>query len=262
MFSYVTGKGEDLVFLHGWGGSTASFEGVAKRLNGRYRCILFDLYGFGKTPIEREMTLDDYADGVERALSDLGVKRAIVVGHSFGGRIALLLAARKSPLVRAIVLTDAAGMRPRRSLRKAWRRCKYRWRKRLGLSLDRCGSPDYRALDGALRRTFVNVVNRYQDDSLSFVDVPTLIVWGKRDRDTPMYMARRLRRGIRDSGLVVLDGGHYSYLDSLGQYVAVLGSFAESVYGMDMDCGASRCGDARRMDRDAQGVEPDSAARI
>ena len=64
------------------------------------------------------------------------------------------------------------------------------------------------------RGVFVRVVNTHLDKLMRYIKCPTLIIWGKDDKDTPPYMAKRLKRGIPNSELVFLDGGHYSYIDS------------------------------------------------
>lgn len=255
MHTEVLGKGKDLVFLHGWGGSTDSFLGVARRLCDNYRCILIDLYGFGKTPLEGVMSLEDYADGVEETLRHLQITDAVIIGHSFGGRIATVLAARNPNYLRAIVLTDAAGLRPRKTWTHRWRRLKYRMRKALGLSTAQCGSPDYRVLQGDMRKTFVQVVNTYLDDRLSDIRVPVLVVWGKQDKETPPYMARRLCKKIAQAGCVWLNGGHYAYIEEINTFVAVIRSFAGDVYAERMDSHADFGGGNSDVDGVASDME-------
>ena len=62
------------------------------------------------------------------------------------------------------------------------------------------------------------------------IKVPTIIIWGKYDKDTPMYMARKLNRNIKDSSLVTYPAGHYSYLDCFGSFVDDLYCFLMGVY--------------------------------
>ena len=93
------------------------------------------------------------------------------------------------------------------------------------MDVSKCGSADYRKLSGDMRETFKNIVNFHLDYCLEDIKCSTLIIWGKRDKDTPPYMARRLQRRIYNSGLVFLKGGHYSYLDCYGQFLAILNSY-------------------------------------
>ncbi len=97
------------------------------------------------------------------------------------------------------------------------------------MDTSKCGSADYKALSGDMRETFKNVVNFHLDGYLKDIKCDTLIIWGKRDRDTPPYMARKLRRCIYNSGLIFLKGGHYSYLDCYGQFLAILDSYLGNI---------------------------------
>lgn len=174
--------------------------------------------------------MQDYADAAQETLERLGIDDAIVIGHSFGGRVAIMLAADRCPRVRAIVLVDAAGLKPRRGWKYFARRIKYLCAKACKRSLDNCGSPDYRALSPVMKKTFVNVVNHTLDGYVHKIQVPTLIVWGRHDKDTPMYMARKLHRAVSDSAIVTLEGGHFAYLQDTGKFVAIVDAFAEGVY--------------------------------
>ncbi|MDE7328397.1 MAG: alpha/beta hydrolase [Clostridia bacterium] len=224
----IKGEGADIIFLHGWGGSIASFKGAFDVFSQKYRCAILDFYGFGESELPRVLTLDDYANAVEEIIEYYQMKDVVLVGHSFGGRVAMLLAARTDN-IKSIVLVDSAGLRPRFSIKKSIRKLTYKLKKSLKMDTSKCGSPDYRALSGDMRETFKNVVNFYLDDYLKDIKCDCLIVWGKKDKDTPPYMARRLKRGIYNSGLIFLQGGHYSYIDCYKSFLAILDSYFNSV---------------------------------
>ena len=76
-----------------------------------------------------------------------------------------------------------------------------------------------------MREVFVRIVNTHLDSLLPFIKCDTLIFWGRNDRDTPMYMAKRLNRGIKNSRLITVDGGHYSYVDASHKFIQQLKSF-------------------------------------
>lgn len=187
-----------------------------------------DFYGFGKSKAERPLTLYDYADAIQEIIDAYGMKEVVLVGHSFGGRVAILLASRLKN-VKGIVLVDSAGMKPKNTLKKSMCKLKYKLRKAFGLSTSMCGSEDYRALDEVMKVTFKNVVNLYLEDLLPKIDCPALLIWGKRDKDTPLYMAKRMKRGIKDCGLIILEGGHFSYLDDYATFLAVLESYFKDI---------------------------------
>jgi len=200
--------------LHGWGGSIASFRALADRLSSEYTVTLIDLYGFGDTPHpDHTLTLSDYADGVGSLLLDLGIEDAVLIGHSFGGRVALRLAAHSSR-VRALILIDSAGIPPRRTIRYYAKVLLYKIARKFGYTAKNAGSADYRALSGAMRGTFVNVVNDDNIEDAAGIKLPTLLLWGELDRDTPIYMCHKLHSLLTNSEEVVIKGaGHFSYLE-------------------------------------------------
>jgi pimeloyl-ACP methyl ester carboxylesterase len=214
--------------LHGWGGSIDSFKGAFDVFSKKYRCSVLDFYGFGDSVLPNVLTLEDYANGVEEIIDYYQMTNVILVGHSFGGRVAILLASRCDK-IKSIVLVDSAGLRPKFSIKRSARKLTYNLKKRLKMDTSKCGSADYRALSGDMRTTFKNIVNFYLDDYLKDIKCDTLIIWGKKDKDTPPYMAKRLKRGIYNSGLIFLEGGHYSYLDCYPQFLAILDSYFNDI---------------------------------
>lgn len=232
MHYIVKGKGEKtLLFLHGWGGSHASMMPLIDSLSDTYRCIAPDFYGHGQTSAEHVYFLHDFVDGVKKILEKEGAKQVVVIAHSFGGRVALELALE--PMIKALVIMDGAGVKPRPTLKRLARKCKYRLKKLLRRDLSDCGSPDFRALSPLMKRTFVNIVNTYQDDALCGIKKPVLLIWGKKDRDTPPYMAHKMHKRIKNSRLVMLEGGHFCYLDEVNKTLSLIRNFVNGVfYGM------------------------------
>ena len=200
--------------MHGWGGCIDSFRALADRLSSEFSVTLIDLYGFGKTPHpDHPLTLDDYAEGVLRTLKEDGIEDCILIGHSFGGRVAMRLAAHSS-VVRGLVLVDSAGIPPRRNLRYYVKVLFYKLGRKFGRTPKGVGSADYRALSGAMRRTFVNVVNDDNRKDAANISLPTLLFWGEKDQDTPLYMCRKLHSLMRNSEAVIVKGaGHFAYLE-------------------------------------------------
>lgn len=217
------GEGEEVFFLHGWGGGTASFWGVANSLANEYRVTLVDFAGFGKTPEPPyPFTLADYAGEVRALMNALSVTSAHFVCHSFGARVGIRLAASSPELVEKLIIVDGAGMKPRRKPAYYVKRAVHRVLKLFGKGLK--GSSDYRVLSPVMKQTFKNVVGTYQDGECARIGAETAIFWGRKDKDTPPYMARRLRRSIRNSGLFWLDGDHFAYLHDTS-FLPVLRAF-------------------------------------
>ena len=214
------GDADTVLFLHGWGGDLNSFAGAySAAAEWGVNCINF---AFPKT-VPESWSVYDYAACVRTFLIEVGAENPIIVGHSFGGRIALILAAQG--LCKKLVLTDAAGLNPRFSLRKKLKIAAYHRRVKCGKPLDGFGSVDYNNLDPKMRAVFVRIVNARLDRLLPFIKCKTLIFWGKDDRDTPLYMARRIEKAVKDCALITLHGGHYAYVDNMPTFHRILEAF-------------------------------------
>ena len=221
------GDGTTVLLLHGWGASKAAVQGLFNFISSLGRSVIsLDFPFFGASdPPPSSWGVFDYADITHKFMSALDVEKAVIVGHSFGGRIGVILAAEKKAAEK-LVLIDSAGLRPRRSIGKRLKVLCYKVKKRFGCAAKNSGSSDYNALPDFMKPVFVRVVNTYLDGIVEKIDVPTLLLWGSEDRDTPLYMAKKFERKIKDSGLVVLEGaGHFSYADRFVQTCAILESF-------------------------------------
>jgi pimeloyl-ACP methyl ester carboxylesterase len=199
-----------VVWAHGWGRSRADFAPLAGALPG-LRHVLIDLPGFGgSAPPPAPWGTADYAEAVARMLDG----PVVWVGHSFGGKVGLMLAARHPDLVRGLVLIASSGLKRRGRLWVRARIAAFKVAKRVcPWAAGRFfGSPDYRAA-GPMRATFVRVVNEDLAPEAAAVRRPTLLLYGARDTETPPELGRRLAALIPDARLEVLDGlGHDTIL--------------------------------------------------
>ncbi len=218
--SYIQiGAGENIILLHGWGADKHCW-GNLNSLSEDYRLTLLDLWGFGSTPEpESKCGSLEYAEGVASFIKEKFDSKVIVIAHSFGGRVALHLATWG--LVSKLILIDSAGIPPRFSLRRQINICKFKRMKRKVLLgkletsvLDKFGSNDYKSASAVMRGVLVRVVNENLVDEAKKIDVPTLLLWGKYDRVTPLYMGRTLRKTIKNSLLQVVNGGHFCFLNT------------------------------------------------
>lgn len=215
------GKSDHTVlFLHGWGGGLESFSGAYSVM----RDLGVDAVNFAfPVCVPPEYGIYDYAAYVSKFLGKHKIRDPIIVGHSFGGRVGVILAAQGG--CEKLVLTGAAGLKPRFSLRKKIAIARYKYRVKHGKPLDGMGSADYNNLVPEMRGVFVRIVNTHLDKLLPYINCKTLLVWGKADTETPLYMAKRFKRGIRDSELVLVDGGHFGYAESHYGFIKYLKSF-------------------------------------
>ena len=213
------GAGENIVLLHGWGANKNCWGNI-NSLSEDFRLTLLDLWGFGSTPEpESKCGSIEYAEGIASFIKDKFDSKVIVIAHSFGGRIALHLASWG--LVSKLILIDSAGIPPRFSLKKQFLIYKYKRLKRkvaLGKmdanKLDKFGSNDYLSSSKVMRGVLVSVVNENLVSVAKKIDIPTLVLWGRRDKITPLYMARTLRKTIKNSLLQVVNGGHFCFLNT------------------------------------------------
>ena len=231
------GGGEAILLLHGWGADHRLFKPLMDLLARKYRVYAIDFPGFGQSPEPASgWCVDDYADLVLGFCGALGIEACSLLGHSFGGRVIIKLAARQleTPRLDKLILVDAAGIRKVQS-KKGQRRAK---RYKLGKKMlkpfpkllkawaGRHGSADYKAASPMMRQVFVRVVNEDLTASLALIRPPTLLVWGRDDVDTPLSDGQLMEREIPNAGLVVLENcGHYSFVEQQAQFLRVMASF-------------------------------------
>ncbi len=203
-----------------------SFSILPDLLSRDYRVLILDFYGFGATPSPEEpLELIDYVHGVKELVDYYQLRDVTLVGHSFGGRVAMLFAVTYREIVDSLILIDSAGIKPRRGLSYYARISVHRLLKKLGHQGLR-GSSDYSMLSDRDKKTFSNIVNLDLTPILADIVVPTLLIWGGRDKATPLYMAKKLKKGIINSDLVVFSrAGHFSYLDEPNATYAVIKYF-------------------------------------
>jgi pimeloyl-ACP methyl ester carboxylesterase len=239
----MTNSSVDIVLMHGWGCDHTIWNGVKAHLEAAgFRVTAPDFPGFGGSPEPPSpWGMEEYTAWFERFLASRGVENPVLVGHSFGGRVALVYASRNR--VDKVVLVDAAGVKPRRSAAyyaKVW---SFKALKRLAPFLlgrqkaaalierrrAATGSADYNAASPAMRGTLSRVVGEDLRRFMPLISAPTLLVWGSEDTATPLRDAKIMERLIPGAGLAVFDGaGHYSFLEQPGRFAAVLDSFLNS----------------------------------
>ena len=229
---YVSvGSGKPLLLLHGWGTSLDAFAAMIADLGRSFAVTAFDFPGHGGSDMPpATWAVDDFAAMTLEAMAGLGLERASILGHSFGGRVAIKLAAAHPDRVDRLVLVDAAGVPPRRTAGRVLKRAASRFANALGRHLGRPGnavrrrivgriaSPDY-VNAGPLRDTFLAIVKEDLRPFMVRIACPTLLVWGESDDDTPLADGRAMEKLIPDATLLVLkNAGHFSYLDQYGRF--------------------------------------------
>ena len=214
-FNYINNhKDKTILFLHGWGCSLKYMLPISN-INSA-NSLLIDLPGFGNNlPLSNPFTYEEYIDSIISFLNDNDFKIDIVVGHSFGGKLAIGLANKLN--LSSIILIAPSTFNKKRSLLyylkiytyKLFKKIKY-----LHKYLSSFGSEDYKVLSPIMKKTMSNVINYKVTDYLKNIKIPTLIIQGNKDKITPYYIAKKTKKYIKDSEIIIIDGNHFAYLNN------------------------------------------------
>ncbi len=224
---------QHLIWGHGWGQSSVAFVPLAETLKPFAPSTLIDFPGFGQSASPPpSWGTAEYADAVAQWLRSRPRAQQVWIGHSFGGRVGIQLAARHPQLLAGMVLIASAGLPRQRTfsqqIRFSLRKTFFKTAKRFlreGPQLERLrqrmGSADYRSA-GALRPIFNRVVSEDLTATAREVQCPTLLIYGEEDTETPPEMGQRLKALIPRTELTVLDGfGHLNILNEGRHQVAL-----------------------------------------
>lgn len=237
----VHGEGCDVLVLHGWGADIGTVMPIVNALSPFFRVWALDLPGFGKSGIPPE-TWDvySYADFVKAFTDKMKIENPVLIGHSFGGRISIILAGKKMMPVKKLILTDSAGILPKRGAGYYLRVYLYKFMKKAAAACGKIsksaeesiknmfGSSDYKNADPVMKKIMVRVVNEDLTYLLENIERPSLLIWGENDDATPVSDGRLMEKLIPDAGLVVLSGaGHFSYLDKPVDFAVIVRKFLE-----------------------------------
>ena len=210
-----------LVILHGWNLSAAKFIPLSRELKKLgYRIYVPDLPVFGKNQkVEKPLNLSDYAIFVEAYLKKHKISKAVIIGHSFGGRIALKMAAAKNGNLVALVLTGTPGFLPLPKIKVLF----FMLLAKIGglffslpiiNRLDRimrkilyrtAGASDFYHTKENMRQTFKNIVRTELFEYMKGIKLPTLLLWGRDDGIVPLSVAFRMSKTISRVQLQIIN---------------------------------------------------------
>jgi len=223
-----------IYFFHGWGGSVTSFKRLISQLGDKINIVNIDFWGFGSSSIPNsDWNLNDYIAPILKIMALNNYSENYCVAHSFGGRVAIKLAINIESKLKKIVLIDSAGLMPKFNIKK-WIKIKtYKLKKQLFKmnlikkeKLYKYGSKDYKEMPNEIKSVFNKIIQEDLKKYALNINIPTLIIWGEKDKDTPVYMAKKLNKLIKDSGLIIFEkAGHFSYLERELDTVSILKNF-------------------------------------
>ena len=244
-YEQVGKTGKQVLLLHGWGCSTKHFEPIADALAEDHRVTVIDFPAHGESQRPPEpWGVPEFSECVKDLMTQLSITPCDIIAHSFGGRVALYIAASWPEMVNRLVITGGAGLKKPQTEEQKKRGEEYKKKKEklLGLAKlplvggvaqrtlkalqEKYGAADYNALDDEMKKTFVKVINQDLSPLLSQIKAPTLLIWGENDTETPLWMGQKMEREIRDAGLVIFENDdHFAYLRQWPRFVKVVQAF-------------------------------------
>lgn len=211
-----------LIFLHGWRASGLIWNEIGQKLAAREDFSIFalDLPGFGDSSLpNKPFTVSDYGGIVAGFIEKYNFKNVTLIGHSFGGRIGIKLAASEAEKIKKLILVDSAGLKENSFSLKTKKFAakiakpffKPKFMQQAKEKIYEKFNEDYLATS-ELKETYLNVVSEDLESYLSKISQPTLIIWGDEDKETPLKMAEVMSKLIPNSKLVIFSGaGHFSF---------------------------------------------------
>lgn len=239
------GAAHRVLLLHGWGCDGTIFSFIASGLMEQADVTTLDFPGHGRSDEPpAPWGVPEYAAMVRELIQREGLAPVDIIAHSFGGRVAIYLAATWPELVSKLLITGGAGIKKPAGPQQEKRQRHYKQYKALLGKLEavrplqkpisrlqdalrqRYGSPDYNRLSEGMRATFVKIVSQDLLSMLPQIKAPTLLVWGGEDTETPLWMGQEMERDIPDAGLVVFEGGsHFAFLEQWQRFLIIAKRF-------------------------------------
>ncbi|KKU86709.1 MAG: hypothetical protein A2667_02915 [Candidatus Wildermuthbacteria bacterium RIFCSPHIGHO2_01_FULL_47_27] len=236
-----------ILILHGWGSSAKRWEAVKQFLE-KMGCSVFvpDLPGFGESAEpECPWSVEDYAEWVGQWAEKYGLARFCLAGHSFGGGVAAVFAAKYPEKVDKLILI-AAAIKRRKTIKRhiflvigktgGWvfslpllsflyplfRKVLYKI----------IGVPDYLiavSRSQVIKETFRKIVAEDLSLFLPRISAPTMLVWGDKDEATPLSDAHFIKQQLRNANLKIIQGaGHRLNFEAPEKVAEIIGEFLKT----------------------------------
>lgn len=237
----VSGQGKPVILLHGWLCSHETMKPIENILKDTFKVYNVDIVGFGKSDLPKQpLDTNDFGDFLDAFITKLNIENPILIGHSNGGRTIINYVGRNLGNVDRIILIDSGGIKPKRNLSYYIKIYTFKILKNFlkifpdvemfnnirERVLGKFGSTDYKNSPEVLRKTMSIIINQDQTEIMKKIKVPTLLIWGENDEDTPLEDGKKMEKSIPNSALVTIkNAGHFSYLDSYSECMKIIKEF-------------------------------------
>ena len=215
------GKGAPFIILHGWGSGSDKWIKEAEIISKQgYQVVVPDLPGFAESgKLTKPWTINDYVSWFEEFTRLLEIQEFYLLGYSFGGALAAKIAVKYPQRVKKLFLVAAAVIRKKTAkkgfLAKISKFVKFFYflpyyaffRKAIYKFIIR--KSDYVHAEGIMKQTYLNAVADDLSHHLSFIRVPTVIIWGDKDQSVPLDNAKIINEKIRNSELIIIEGADH-----------------------------------------------------
>ncbi len=225
------GEGENILIIPGWGTNYNVYKNMVEDISKYAKVFYMDMPGFGESEEPKESwNLNDFVSLVKKFIKKNNIDNVTLIGHSNGGRIIIKMLGEGhlNFKVRKAILIGSAGIVHKKTLKQKLKLFIVKLGKKiLSFSIIRkifpnaleklkkkMGSADYRNATPIMRDTLVKLVNEDLKDYLNKIKVPTLLIWGENDTETPLEDAKIMEKEIPDAGLVTFKNcSHYVFLE-------------------------------------------------
>ena len=226
---YGNKNGKAIVLLHGWGQNIEMMNMLGKPFEKDFRIIVIDFPGFGNSDEPKEvMGVGEYTSVVEKMLIKLNIDSPILIGHSFGGRVAVKFASRNKT-DRVILLSPALRGHDKKSLKSKF----LKFLKKVPIlkeledwAKNHIGSREYKAASPMMKKVLVKVVTEDLSQDAKKIKAPVILIYGDNDAEVPQEDTLLYEKLIPDCGLILYEGcTHYAYLERINQTINIINNF-------------------------------------
>lgn len=218
-----------LLFLHGWGCNYQYMLPIAQQISNANSLVL-DLPGFGKNDIlQSPLSLNEFANIIIQFLKEKNFNISLIIGHSFGGKLSILLANQLN--IKSLVLLSPSIYNSRRTIFYYLKIFIYKLIKKikiLNFLIPFFGSKDYKSLTPVMKKTMINVINEDITIQLKNLNIPILVIFGKKDKITPTYLGKKIVKNAKDASLILVEGNHFAYLYNVNIISMIIESMVKS----------------------------------